>query len=90
MMDWMRAGRRRRVVAATLATGLLGGSSLTIASASPGPSATRICDADRPAALIGRSFSEELADEAVRESGAMGYRLMGPGIPSSADYLRTV
>lgn len=36
--------------------------------------------------MIGKPYSEEVAEEARRASGAATSRPMGPGIPSSADF----
>jgi hypothetical protein len=46
-----------------------------------------VCDRSKVAALIGRPFSPELAEEARRASGARFVRAVGPGMISSADRL---
>jgi hypothetical protein len=48
-------------------------------------SAQSVCDSSKPHALKGRPFSDHLAEEARRLSGARSARTVGPGMISSAD-----
>ena len=51
----------------------------------PAASASDPCDSSKVQGLKGRPYSEELAQEARRLSGARLVRPIGPGIISSAD-----